>query len=75
MSDKKPREYKLLKEEDAREWMNLVVKVNQGFELDEKEMEKIGFGFMAIDTKNAPENLKNMIKKAENYYKLNKAEK
>ena len=75
MIDKKPREYKLLKEEDARDWINLVVKVNQGYELDEKEIEKIGFGFMAIDAKNVPENRKVMIRKAENYYKLNRTEK
>ena len=75
MSDKKQREYKLLKEEDAREWLNLVIKVNQGYELDEKEIEKIGFGLMVIDTKNAPENMKVMIKKAEDYYKLNRTEK
>ena len=75
MSYKKQREYKLLKEEDAREWINLVVKVNQGYELDEKEIEKIGYGFMVIDTKNVPENIKDMIKKAEDYYKLNRTEK
>ena len=75
MSYKKQREYKLLKEEDAREWINLVVKVNQGYELDEKEIEKIGYGFMVIGTKNVPENIKDMIKKAEDYYKLNRTEK
>ena len=75
MSYKKQREYKLLKEEDAREWINLVVKVNQGYELDEKEIEKIGYGFMVIDTKNVPENIKDMIKNAEDYYKLNRTEK
>ena len=70
MGEKKPK-YNLLKKEDVREWMNLVVKVNQGYELDDRETEKLGCGIMAIDMKNLPDEIKNMIIKAEKYYNIN----
>ena len=72
MVDKKPKDYKLLDEGQVRDWISLVSKVNQGFELDEKETERLGGGFMVFDTANVPENIRNSIKKAENYFKINK---
>ncbi len=73
MDDRKPKEYKLLNEKEARDWLSLVMKINQGFELDERETERLGQGFTIFELRNVPEDIKNSIKKAENYYKINSA--
>ena len=75
MGDKKTKRYQLLSQEEMRKWIGLIMKVNQGFELDDKELEKLGYGFMIFDRTNIPGDIKNKIKKAEDYYKLNITEK
>ena len=73
MDDRKPKDYKLLNEGQVRDWISLIMKINQGFELDERETERLGQGFTIFELRNVPEDIKNSIKKAENYYKINSA--
>ena len=67
----KPK-YSLLKKEDIKYWIMLVLKVSNGFELDEKEMEVLDLGLSAIKNEQMPNKLKSLVKKAEKYYEENK---
>ena len=74
MSDNKPTKWKLLKEY-FRKWINLVLKVNKGYELDDKEIERLGRGFMDFDVTSMPKDIKIAIKNAEKYYLINNTKK
>ena len=67
----KPR-YSILKKDDIKYWITLVLKVSNGFELDEKEMEVLGLGLSAIKNEQMPNNLKSLVRKAEKYYEENR---
>ena len=66
------KEYWILNEKEAREWIELVLKVNNGYELDEQELEKLGNGLIIFDSSKMPEDIKVMVKNAERYFKINK---
>ena len=66
------KEYWILNEKEIREWIGIVMKVNNGYELDENELEKLGNGLIIFDSSKVPEDIKVMVKNAERYFKLNK---
>ena len=66
------KEYWILNEKDAREWIELILKVNNGYELDEKELEKLGNGLMIFDVGKMPEDIKVLVRQAEKYFEINK---
>ena len=66
------KEYWILNEKEAREWIELVLKVNNGYELDEQELEKLGNGLIIFDSSKMPEDIQVMVKNAERYFKINK---
>jgi len=74
MNDRKPREYKILNEKDAREWMSLVMKVNRGFELDQREVAMLGAGLMIFDFEKVPKEMKGVFNNANKYYQMNSEE-
>ena len=64
----------ILNEKDVREWINLVMKVSNGYELDEKELEKLGNGLLIFDAGKMPEDIRVMVKFAKSYFEINKAQ-
>mgnify|MGYP001611418785 CR=1 FL=1 len=61
-----------LNKRNIRSWMELVVKVNNGFELDGKETALLGLGLFAVNKQQTPDELKPLIEKAEKYFQENK---
>ena len=65
------KEYWILNEKDLRDWIGLVLKVNNGYELDEQELEKLGNGLMIFDFNKMPQDIKALVKNAEKYFEIN----
>ena len=72
MKDKNKKELKLLSEKDVKEWIELVLKVNNGYELDEKELYKLGNGLMIFDIKQMPQDIKILVESSKKYFEVNK---
>ena len=74
MKDKNKKELKLLGEKEVREWIDLVLKVNNRYELDEKELYKLGNGLVLFDISQMPEDIKLLVNNAKKYFENNKNE-
>ena len=61
-----------MSEKDVKEWIELVLKVNNGFELDEKELDKLGNGLMLFDISQMPQDIKILVENSKKYFELNK---
>ena len=70
MKEKK-KVYELLTEEQINECVNIIVKVSKGFELDDKEMQKLNVALMLFDF-NIPDDLKGYVAMAKKYYLINR---
>ena len=68
------KEYWILNEKDVREWIGLVMKVSNGYELDEKELERLGNGLLIFDAGKMPEDIKAKVKYAKAYFEINREE-
>ena len=70
MTDKK--QYPKLGEPEIKKWFGLVLKVNNGYELDHKELEMLGLGLLALNNEQMPENIRALIENAQKYFDENK---
>ena len=71
MKTRSKKELWLLDETDAREWIQLVLKVNKGYELDEKELLKLGNGLQILDSTHLPTDIRSLVNNANKYFKIN----
>ena len=62
-----------LDEKLVKYWISLVMKVNNGFELDEKEMKLLGVGLELFNEKNASGEIKAYVRNAKEYFEKNKS--
>ncbi len=69
---KNKKELRLLSEKEVREWIGLVLKVNKGYELDEKELYILGNGLMLFDISQMPDDIKILVNNAKKYFESDK---
>ena len=72
MKDKNKKELSLLDEGEVHKWIQLLLKVNSGYELDEKELVKLGNGLETFDYAQLPEDIMALINNARIYLEINR---
>lgn len=71
---KSKKELWLLHENEVKEWIKLVLKVNNGYELDGKELKKLENGFNIFDIRRTPDDIKILVNNAKKYLEFNRNE-
>ena len=66
------KQYQKLTVREVRNWFDLMIKINDGYELDDNEIQLLGLGLIALDNERVPDKIKPLVENAWKYYEVNK---